>query len=729
MHLNPLPLNTPQNFSGQNLQGRSFKGRKDLAGADFSYADIRGADFTDAILRGANFSHTRAGLQSRWKIGLVIVSLLLAALSGFASAYAGAAMGIALLSKNPSNVFSGVVIVITLVIFVIVTIRKGLVVALGAVSAAALVAGAVAGVATGVATARAGDMAVVVGWAVAGATARAVAGAAAVAVIGAVVVAGAMAVAAIGAVMVAGAMAVGATGVLAGVVAWTGSTSVGWVLAAAVVGVVAVAGLSAYVSWRALTGDRKHAFMRTIAIAFTATGGTSFRGADLTDADFTWATLKSTNFRGANLTRTNWFQTQKLDRAVVGRTYLNNPQVRQLVITREGQDKNLDGLNLRGVNLQGANLTDASFIGADLSEANLQDANLSRAKLKQTQLDATDLTGACLTGACIEDWGITPETKLDGVQCDYIFMRNPTKDNPNPRRKPDNWADTFKDGDFADFIAPLIKTLLDLYHNQQANPRAVQLAFNELVENNPGAELSVIAVETRGKNNDKLLIRAKVAEDANTSELSAEYLANYNRYKALPSEILRSLLEEKDKTILMLAGQVDHALKTAIERPSIYAQTYQNQGDTMPDKSSEINISGVTGSSISGIAGGEISGVAGQNMTGVAASVSGNVTQSIGQLEKADEPEAPKLADLLKQLQAAIEADASLSAQDKAEALEQVKSLAEAGQNPKEQTMQKTAKSAIRMLKGIMADLPAVATLVETTNKLLPAIAHLFGLG
>jgi hypothetical protein len=43
--------------------------------------------------------------------------------------------------------------------------------------------------------------------------------------------------------------------------------------------------------------------------------------------------------------------------------------------------------------------------------------------------------------------------------------------------------------------------------------------------------------------------------------------------------------------------------------------------------------------------------------------------------------------------------------------------------------MQKTAKSAMRMLKGIIADLPTVATLVESGNKLLPAIAQLFGLG
>jgi uncharacterized protein YjbI with pentapeptide repeats len=65
----------PQDFSHQNLRGRSFKGQ-DLAGADFSYADIRGADFSGANLRSANFRGTKAGLQKRWAIFLVIVSLL-----------------------------------------------------------------------------------------------------------------------------------------------------------------------------------------------------------------------------------------------------------------------------------------------------------------------------------------------------------------------------------------------------------------------------------------------------------------------------------------------------------------------------------------------------------------------------------------------------------------------------------------------------------------------------
>ncbi|WP_230968590.1 pentapeptide repeat-containing protein, partial [Nostoc sp. WHI] len=102
------------------------------------------------------------------------------------------------------------------------------------------------------------------------------------------------------------------------------------------------------------------------------------------------------------------------------------------------EDKNFDREDLRGVNFQGANLVDISFIGANLSKANFQEADLSRAKLVQTQLDHTDFTGATLTGAFIQDWGITTDTKFDGVRCEYVYMRLPTAYNPNPLRKPDN---------------------------------------------------------------------------------------------------------------------------------------------------------------------------------------------------------------------------------------------------------------------------------------------------
>ncbi len=84
---------------------------------------------------------------------------------------------------------------------------------------------------------------------------------------------------------------------------------------------------------------------------------------------------------------------------------------------------------------------------------------------------------------------------------------------------------------------------------------------------------------------------------------------------------------------------------------------------------------------------------------------------------------------LLTQLQEAISQSTELSAEDRAEALEQLQTLAAAAKSPQEPTHKKTAKNAITMLKGLFTSLPAVAQLVEDANKLLPLISKLLGLG
>ncbi|HEY9296677.1 MAG TPA: pentapeptide repeat-containing protein, partial [Phormidium sp.] len=183
---------------------------------------------------------------------------------------------------------------------------------------------------------------------------------------------------------------------------------------------------SGITGWNAFKSTSPFSGIARLAINLTAVGGTSFQQANLTEADFSQAILKHTDFRDANLTRTFWRDARGLEFARLGNSYLANPKIRQLVVSCNGLGKNFNGLDLTGVNLQGANLQDASFIGANLNQSNLHNADLSRAILKQTQLDHTDLTGAILTGACIEDWGVTSTTKLENVQCDYVYMRLPT---------------------------------------------------------------------------------------------------------------------------------------------------------------------------------------------------------------------------------------------------------------------------------------------------------------
>ncbi len=82
---------------------------------------------------------------------------------------------------------------------------------------------------------------------------------------------------------------------------------------------------------------------------------------------------------------------------------------------------------------------------------------------------------------------------------------------------------------------------------------------------------------------------------------------------------------------------------------------------------------------------------------------------------------------MLVQLQAAIN-DPNLAEDDKTQALEQIKVLAEAGQNPNNEAAQKQAKKAMGFLKVIAEGLPSAATLVVACKEILPAIAHFFGL-
>ena len=564
----------PQDFSHQNLRGRSFKGQN-LAGANFSNTDLRGANFTGANLQGVNFTDAKAGLPLRWAIFLVVLSWLLSGTSSFLFFFNAALVLLTFDSSNTSNQVAGWVALIVTIIVYIIIIRQGIGVNLAfafAVAGVFAFAFAAAGAGAGAAAAAAAGVA-------AGVTAFAVAFAAAGAVAGAFAFAGAFAVAGGGALAGSGAAAFA----FAGAAAFAGAGAFAFVVAGAVI--------NSYIAWRAMKGDKKYALIRDAAVTFAAIGGTSFRNADLTDANFTSAQLKSTDFRGAKLTRTCFHKTKLLDRVRPGTSYLKYPYIRQLLATGRGQDKNFDRLDLRGINLKGTFLTDASFISTDLSEACLQDANLSRAKLVQAQLDGADFTGATLTGAIIEDWNITRHTKFHSVRCEYVFMRLVEKGDPdqNPWRKPDNWNENFSDRGFGDFIKPIVDTL-DLYHNQSVDPRAIAISFKQLAENHPDAELRIAGVEVRGESEDKVLLRAKTTPYTDKSKLNAEYFEIYNQVRALTEKEVKALIAEKDGRIRSLENFVN----TALKRPNFYSNTSVEKVDNMNNQPGGIsqNMSG-----------------------------------------------------------------------------------------------------------------------------------------
>lgn len=340
------------------------------------------------------------------------------------------------------------------------------------------------------------------------------------------------------------------------------------------------ASLSSYESYSIL-----HKVSRIIA----SLGGTKFYKADLTDVNFSNAVLKNTDFRGATLVQTNWHQVKGLSHAIVESTYLENAVIQQLVVSKQANKMNFDDCNLSGLNLVDANLAESSFMNANFSNSLLKNANLSKTKLAKAQLYATNLEGAFLDGVYIQDWAISTDTNFRGVSCSHVYMRIPTDDNTDTWRKPDRRDEFFEDGDFLDFIAPIIKTLdlytqpgvdlrqvasslktLDLYHHQGIDPSAASIALKQIANEHPDARIEVVSLEGRGK--EKIKLQAIVSGEMSQSELSNEYFERYSTVSALPHKDIEDLLEsisEKDKQIRSLEDMV----KTVMQGQKFYIET------------------------------------------------------------------------------------------------------------------------------------------------------------
>lgn len=740
-----------RNFCGTNLRGESFK-NQDLSGADFSQSDIRGTNFSQAILRQTNFSQCRAGLTLQQTLFLTVISWGVAAIAGCLSS---AAIYLSLFAFIPSGflphilgndylpgmvwtkwltpillvvwllasrwlsptIFGLLWWVVLTFIFVILALLK--------------VAGFILAdnISHGILAVLLGSFALDTMGAVAYAALKVMARKIALAF-------------GVG-------IAIQIIATIWGISYWSNdyhSLNPDGLLGIVIHSLkillpIAAATFSVFVGVGIFQDADNRPWLRKLIIALVAARGTSFQHANLSDANFTSALLPNTNFQAANFTRAHWSQARSLHLAQIERTYLADAQIQHLVTSGQGQGQTFDYKDLRGVNLQSADLAEASFVGVNLSEANLAGANLARAKLVRTQLYRANLSNAILTGAYIQDWGISTDTQFDGVQCDYIYMRLPTPADPDPCRKPDNRNETFAAGDFENFIAPIIKTLdlysqqnvdprhvaeayktIDLFHHEGIDPGAAAIALQQLAEQHPEAGIEVIALEGRGQ--DQIRLQAVVSGQANRSELSAQYSENYRQLKSLPYTDLQSLLSsvtEKDQQI----HRLETMLEQAIQQPRFYVETYRHQGEfIMSQSKGNIQIENVQGN-VSGVA------AAGDHleMTGtLLGEISGTVTNTINQLPTSSDPDQPGLRELLSQLQAAIEAERELNDEDKAEALEQVKVFAEAGQKPEEGALRKAAKTAMKILKGTIAGLPSATELVQESSKLLVAISALLAI-
>lgn len=537
----------PLNFSGKNLQGRSFRG-VDLTAANFSSADIRGTDFTQAILLDANFSEANAGLPPVWRWQFTLLTWLVSLLSGCFAIFVIIFVGYLLFpySLQPANTLAPLLVLGFGLILAVAISQRGFGTALSIGVLAGIVLGALVGSISGTINGMAAGAIVVTAltavsivmirvWTQLITIARILAG------IGAAIVAMIMMIVggAIGAkVGIVFALEV-ANVIAANGVAVMKMAAMEEAVIASMLGCATAACLSSYVSGRAITGDQKFTGVWQWAIAFTTMGGTRFRNANLTNANFTQANLKNTDFRQAQLTHSNFYCARNLNQAMVKNTVLADQAVQELVVTYGGQNLSYVGRNLQGAYLPGANLSGADLTEADISAANLTGANLEQANLTKVHAIATNLQQTRLTGACIEAWNIDGTTILDDVVCDYVYLRHHQQE-----RRPS--SGNFASGDFAELFQEIIHTL-DLLFRNGLDQKAFNYSLQQLQLENDGLELSIQSLEK--KSNSTLVVRVEVPEDADKGKLHSDFFQSYELALQAITSQYQDQLQAKDEQI------------------------------------------------------------------------------------------------------------------------------------------------------------------------------------
>ncbi len=200
------------------------------------------------------------------------------------------------------------------------------------------------------------------------------------------------------------------------------------------------------ISRHVLSGGSRNKLIRDLAVGFSSWGGTSFRSADLTGANFSRATVKSAHFKGATLTRTRFHLSKELHLSRVYNTSLANRTVLDLLVSlHPDPDRSYVGLNLQGANLSHAQLADINLTGADLSDATLEGADMQRANLAKAHALGTRFRQTILDAACLESWNIDSRTQLDGAICDHVYLLQHQQE-----RRPS--SGTFAPGEFAELF-------------------------------------------------------------------------------------------------------------------------------------------------------------------------------------------------------------------------------------------------------------------------------------
>jgi uncharacterized protein YjbI with pentapeptide repeats len=497
----------------------------------FIEADIRGTNFTNAILQGVDFTRAKAGVPKSWALSQVFVAIFLSIVLNFIAILINGSFLNFLFKPQFTQGFiinPGHVAIIMIFIAFLMFFREGvnfetLIKIVAAVIFFMLLAIALAGLSV---IAVMGIVAALIPVVVFSLSAIGVA----IAIAFTDVVMGEVAVVLAGIITVMAVIVIDANFISPG----------------ALIISPAVVFLSSYMGWQACKGNEKFSLIRSFGIIFGSVGGTSFRGADLTSANFTDAMLKSTNFGPSQkkqtiLANTCWLRAKQLNRAITSNSVLSDSAVRDLLVTGNGRNKSYIGANLYGAHLKDAHLEGANFESANLSHAMLQWARLDKANLSKTLAIGTDFTDAYLTGACLESWNIDHTTILENVNCEFIFLLQKENEYGSRERRPS--SGTFRTHEFSKLFQEVLNTV-DLIFRDGVDWRALITAVEEVQVKNQDTEFKVLSIEDKG--DGVIVVRVEVFPDANKDILYSQIIQGYElALKALEAKY-QSELQVKD---------------------------------------------------------------------------------------------------------------------------------------------------------------------------------------
>ncbi len=101
-----------------------------------------------------------------------------------------------------------------------------------------------------------------------------------------------------------------------------------------------------------------------------------------------------------------------------------------------------------------------------------------------------------MTGACVEAWNIKSSTKLDNVDCRFIYLlENPKPGTDDRERRPSSGE--FQPGEFTKLFEEVLNTV-DLIFRDGIDWKAFVAAFKKVQVENEDTELAIQSIENKG---------------------------------------------------------------------------------------------------------------------------------------------------------------------------------------------------------------------------------------